>query len=65
MESTDPDAEALLREYQRAKMLYGELVEDDFPSTLGAKGSALHTRRSNRLVRADKALYDAGLGHMR
>ena len=59
------DGEALLREYQRAKELYGELVGDDFPSALGAKGSALHTRRSNRLARADRALCDAGLGHLR
>ena len=65
MERTSPGAEALLREYRRAKELYGELVGGNFPSTLGAKGSALHTRRSNRLARADKALYDAGLGHLR
>lgn len=65
MESTSPDAEALLREYKQAKHLYGELTGDHFPSTLGARGSALHTRRSNRLIRADKALYDAGLGHLR
>lgn len=65
METTTPDAEALLREYKRAKHLFGELTGDHFPSTLGAKGSALHTRRSNRLFRADKALYDAGLGHLR
>ncbi|MXX44249.1 MAG: hypothetical protein F4Z53_14500 [Acidimicrobiales bacterium] len=65
MENITPDGEALLREYKRAKELYGELVGEDFPSALGAKGSALHTRRSNRLQRADRALYDAGLGHLR
>lgn len=65
MENISPDGEALLREYKRAKKLYGELVGDDFPSVLGAKGSPLHTRRSNRLARADRALYDAGLGHLR
>ena len=65
MENMTVDGEALLREYQRAKELYGELVGEDFPSALGAKGSALHTRRSNRLIRADRALYEAGLGHLR
>lgn len=54
-----------LREYRRAETLYEDIPLDEFPSGPAMKGTLLHSRRANRLRRANAAILDAGIGHLR
>lgn len=54
-----------LWEYRRAETLYEEIPLDEFPSGPGQKGSTLHSRRFNRLKRANEAMLELDIGHLR
>lgn len=59
------DQRMALWEYRRAETLYEDTPLDEFPSGPGQKGTVRHSRRVNRLSKANKVMLDLGIGHLR